>query len=771
MPAVIPWIIEGVEWALTTGLPYLILGGVSTIAQVVRSRSRSRADLGTQARNFTITGIQAAGPWRIVYGRAHLGGTYSFRHLTGTNKEFFHQIITLSGRKVYQINDMYFEDEMVPLDGNGDATGKFAGYVHVEKHTGDPNDTSQPFPGLAAAAPTKWTANHLQRGRAKAYVRLKWNADLFPNGNPNITFDIKGKEVWDPRTGTTGYSENVALCCRDYLADSTYGMAAASSELDDGAGGSIRAAANICDEDVNLNPSGTEKRYTANGAFETTSKPVDVLGDLLGAMAGYPTYINGKFGLLAGAWRTPTLTLTDGDLRGSIKYDARLSRSEIFNAVKGLYLCPTNKWQPADYPSWTNAGYEAEDGERIWHELNLPFTISSATAQRLAKIELERTRRQGTLTLPCKLAGYLAQPGDVIKETHARFGWDEKTFEVVGAKLAADLDASENPVLGVDLRCRETDSAVYNWSSGDQKITSGPPTLTLPDGNLVAAPTGLTLSDYSVQRADGIRVTYLKVVWTAPADEFVISGGKIHVEFKKVADSVYISAGAALGAATEHSIGRVDDAVNYDVRIRAENSYGALSVWVAGQHTVAGESAVLATGVTQKDAGGTGRHLLRYDDPAHSLDLVGDGGTYKKVANVNVSNLIQTGSVIANAINNNGQFLNDGWVDVTTETEVGSVTISTDGGSVEIFGKCSFQKTVSGASNVHLRLRKDSITGTVLDQVDVGIAAAVSAPAAAGLLGYDASPSASQTYKLTAAVDAGTIAVWLRRITVGNRKK
>ncbi len=45
-----------------------------------------------------------------------------------------------------------------------------------------------------------WTVNHIQSGRANVYLRLKWSQALFPNGLPNIAFDVQGKKVLDPRT-------------------------------------------------------------------------------------------------------------------------------------------------------------------------------------------------------------------------------------------------------------------------------------------------------------------------------------------------------------------------------------------------------------------------------------------------------------------------------------------------------------------------------------------------------------------------------------------
>ena len=62
------------------------------------------------------------------------------------------------------------------------------------------------------------------RGIAYMYVRLKFDADAFPNGIPVITATVKGKKLYDPRTSTTVWSDNPALCLRDYLT-SKYGLA------------------------------------------------------------------------------------------------------------------------------------------------------------------------------------------------------------------------------------------------------------------------------------------------------------------------------------------------------------------------------------------------------------------------------------------------------------------------------------------------------------------------------------------------------------------
>ena len=61
-----------------------------------------------------------------------MGGVLTFIHTAGGSNEFFHMVITLAGHEVNSIGTMYFDGEAVPLDGSGDATGKYADHVHAE---------------------------------------------------------------------------------------------------------------------------------------------------------------------------------------------------------------------------------------------------------------------------------------------------------------------------------------------------------------------------------------------------------------------------------------------------------------------------------------------------------------------------------------------------------------------------------------------------------------------------------------------------------------
>ena len=123
-----------------------------------------------------------------------------------------------------------------------------------------------------------WTAQHRLRGVAYLYARLDFDRDAFPNGIPTITALVSGKKVFDPRTSTTAFSANAALCIRDYLTDTRYGLGAASSEINNT---SFTTAANLCDENVTLSGGGTEKRYEFHGTIESSSQPKQTIQQTL----------------------------------------------------------------------------------------------------------------------------------------------------------------------------------------------------------------------------------------------------------------------------------------------------------------------------------------------------------------------------------------------------------------------------------------------------------------------------------------------------------
>ena len=258
------------------------------------------------------------------------------------------------------------------------------------------------------------------------------------------------------------WTDNAALCTADYLVTSKIrgGFGAPYSEIDETV---LIAAANICDESVTLPDSGSESRYTINGVFEW-GEPRAIMPRLAGAMAGAIIDISGKWHILPGAFRTPTtITLLDKDVVALVSVETKRSTRELFNAVKGTFVDPTNEYQDTDFPPLVSSVFQAEDGgDRIYKDISLPFTNSAFMAQRLAQIDLERNRRQVSVELSCSMVAYKSQPGNVVAWTHSRFSWTGKTFEV--SSFAVDV---EDNALISKLSLVESDVDVYGFAVGE----------------------------------------------------------------------------------------------------------------------------------------------------------------------------------------------------------------------------------------------------------------------------------------------------------------
>lgn len=478
---------------------------------------------------------------RIIYGGVRVGSIITDMALTGTNNEYLHLILTIAGHEVDTLGvadpsihrAIYLDGTVVELRLEGTTWhpvpgNKYRAHMLVEFDLGDPTNSSQPFPSFHTDAPAHWTSNHRQQGCAKVHLRIVWDATLFPSGIPqSIAFNVFGKKVFDPRSSTTAFSSNPALCVRDFLTDTQYGMGVDAATIDDA---SVIAAANICDEAVNLKAGGTQPRYTCDGTFDSSIPRGQVLASMVASMAGFVNAPGDKWRIFAGAYTDPVMSLTDSDLRGPIKWDARVSRRDLANAVKGTFTGPENVWQPSDFPPYESATYLTEDGgEYISQDIALDFTVNHVRAQRLAKIHLEKIRRQNQLVLPSSLAAYPLEPGDVIEFTHSRFGWTNKTFIVNNTSLAVG-GSNDNITLGVDLTLTAIDTDVYAWDeTTDEGDFTAPAATTLPDIGTVAAPTGLSLSNVEVTRADGIKALQIKASWTKPTDTHVLNGGKINI--------------------------------------------------------------------------------------------------------------------------------------------------------------------------------------------------------------------------------------------------
>jgi hypothetical protein len=560
MPAVIAPAIVGalgvtsaVGVFLVTTAVYI---GVSLVTSWALSALAPKPDFGSDlsSRGILVNQKDAIAPHDFVYGEVRKGGTISYFETTGESNKFLHQIIVLAGHEIDAISDIYINDEVVTLDGNGFVTSTpWSSKIRIKKHLGA---ASQTVDADLLAESAQIDSNFRGRGIAYIYVRHEYDQDVFANGLPLITAVVRGKKVFDPRTSTTAYSNNAALCVRDYIT-SSYGLN--DNQIDDV---DFAAAANICDEAVSLSGGGTEKRYTINGVAQASQRHGDVLQSMMTACAGSLFWGAGKWKLKVGDYVAPAKTLTLDDLRGPISLSTRVNLQDQFNGVQGTFNNAAERWITTDYPPITSTAFQAEDGgEQTMLDLALPFTTSSASAQRLAKLTLFRGREQMTLSADFGLSAFDVEVGEIIAFTNPRYGWTEKEFEVVGWSFGA----AEAGDLRVTLTLRETSEAAFDWDAEETAIIANNTTL-LPFSEVPAL--GLAVSSgFTLANEQLINIINLTV--SSSGFQRV---DRVEVEFKKSSDATYRAIGS--GQVGAYQIPGVEAGITYDVRARAINALG-----------------------------------------------------------------------------------------------------------------------------------------------------------------------------------------------------
>lgn len=374
--------------------------------------------------NRSVNQLGAAQPHQIIYGETVVGGVVFYQALTGGGNRL-HRCIAFAGHEIDSYQAIYVNGDEVTLDGSGYVTETTWGTntIRILQHTGSDTQTAD---STLVSEVTEWTTAHRARGVAYLYCRFE-DASNFPNGIPVISVKIRGRKVEDTRIASTAWSDNPALCLRDYLM-ADFGLAEDSTHINDTL---TEDAADVCEETV----SGAD-RYTCNGSFLLDAAPEDVIRNLLSAMGGTFWNYSGQWAMKAAEYNAPTVTLDEDDLRGEVSIATRHSRRDNFNSVHGVYKGAATEYQEDEYQPVGSGIYLDEDnGIPSISDLNLPFTDTEVMAQRIATTFLRRNREQITVTAAFGLKALQLKISDTVMFTLDHMSWSSKVFEVVDWRL------------------------------------------------------------------------------------------------------------------------------------------------------------------------------------------------------------------------------------------------------------------------------------------------------------------------------------------------
>lgn len=474
--------------ALVAGISTLALGGLSAL-----TTKGNKA--GTQNFGTKVAARGSSVPRQIIYGQCRVGGTITQMHSTGTDNVKLCMFVVLAGHRINGLVKLRINDVEATID-NGkqisgetvfcvtnsdftnadndhdftDANNTAGRLIRFTFHNGEAGDAKD---GLARASlgSTFVPDTHTFTGCAYAYIEMIYDQDKLAS-MPNLSFEVQGALVFDPRDNSTAYNDNPALCIRDYLTNTTYGLKCESSEINDAqSGGGFHSAAATCDTNVTLaDNTTTTHTYFCGGFFSMADSGEEVLDTLLTSCAGNITYTNGKFNLFVGAAQTPSLTVTDSDILEPVTMQTKPANGNMYNQVKALFVDSTAAYKPTDTPIFSSNTFLAEDTPDggtsnpnyiKMMEIRLPLTTASEAAQRIARIALNQSRYTLNISVLVGLNFLKAQPHDWVYVTNERMGWTQKTFEIVSMNVEPISSTTDTEILGVRLYLRETHADIY----------------------------------------------------------------------------------------------------------------------------------------------------------------------------------------------------------------------------------------------------------------------------------------------------------------------
>jgi hypothetical protein len=549
--------LAGFVTSFAVGLGYFALGaGLSMVSRALAPKP----NLGAQMRGITQTSREPAGSRKIVYGKMRVGGQVVFISNSGDDNKYLHMAIAFASHEIESYEEIWFNDKKV-WTLSGGFQSDWGTYVTIDRKFGTAGQAASTD---LVNANVLWTTNHKLSGIAYIAFRLEWDADKFPQGVPNITAVLKGKKVYDPRSSSTGWSQNPALCLRDYMLDDKYGLGEVTANIDSTA---LTAAANLCEEQVTLDAGGTQDRYQCNGVIETGNQIRANIEQLLASMGGMLTYSGGKYFIDGAEYKTPTLTFTEADVISDIQTQTKQSRRGVYNGVKGIFVSEEKNYKVLDYPPQISSTYATEDGDPIYLDMALPFVTNNTQAQRLAKIALLKSRQQVVINMTVNLKGLQVKIGDTINVTNDRLNYSSKVFQVIDYSLAI----ADGGALAVNLACIETAAAIYDWNTSDEEDFLSGGELDLYDGRTVANVTNLALTETAFKGPDGNLISAVDLTWTPVTDAFV---ELYKVRYNKTGTTNYFYASTR---EPRVYISGLDITSNYDFRVQAENLIGVSS--------------------------------------------------------------------------------------------------------------------------------------------------------------------------------------------------
>ena len=293
---------------------------------------RQLKDMQAQGQVIMANKTSAGGKIPVIYGTRRVGAQVIYMDVNANDSRDLYVVYALSVGECDEILGKTIELDGNPLtDSARFRDGGYIGSDKISSGAGSLNTVSQNGTGIDAGAgqfgtsPTSkyryvmnlhhgaasqtadpmlvasmpnWTSAHKLNGICYIAAHYGYDKDGIWSGVPQLTVQVRGKKVYDPRDSgqtfgtpsTYEWSDNPALCFLDYITNDEYGKGLTSSQINMS---TFSSAATVCDTQVDqpyFNGTAQSLTWSANsgddfftisGASANTQWFQNKLGELL----------------------------------------------------------------------------------------------------------------------------------------------------------------------------------------------------------------------------------------------------------------------------------------------------------------------------------------------------------------------------------------------------------------------------------------------------------------------------------------------------------
>lgn len=580
---------------LPTGIAATVttVGGISTISAVttgVAAQAVLAAVIETAAYAAigAITAPQAAAargvptewtadpraPTPFIMGLRGTAGIIRHRDTFGPNNRYQGIVTVYSGGGPINGYGSFYVDGTARTFTGEAMDGTPTNALYKQTKLGAQPDTALTSPSVPGSYTlANWTASHKLSGHACSMITLFQDGEFrrWPAGEPKVIQEVQGILAWDPRLDSTWpggvgacrlatpstwvYSTNPIIHALKWALGIRH-----NGLLVGGIGASVGAidvtpfitAANVADTNS----------WTVSAVAYSLDDKYEVFRLLLQAGGAIPARSAGKISCISRAANpSSVITLTTDDTAGPFELEAGAPRETRINTATPSAVSSAHAWEVVDLAPVTSSTYVTEDGGATRSRgVSLPFVSNKDQAAQLASYEIANSREWPVSTIPFKPYLRDVALGDAITINEDEFGLVSQKFLVVGRSYDAKSDI-------VTLSVVTETAGKHAWALGKTGTAPSSPSMGGTDPTTVPTPAG---ADWTLAAGTG-GVPSLVITGAVPS---TVTVGKIIVEYKLAADSVWIPAGEYSTETTRIEIPGLTENASHDVRLSYRNVQG-----------------------------------------------------------------------------------------------------------------------------------------------------------------------------------------------------